>query len=123
MAKPVEYTCSCCGKVHTEWPALAYASPDSYHFLSDNDKQTIASLSEDFCIITHPKQVDRFIRCTLIQKVADHCENLQYGLWVSLSEKSFLDYSSNFHNEHHDAQYFGWLCNRLPEYEFAQSIP
>jgi hypothetical protein len=118
-----KYKCSCCDKEHEEWPALAYSSPMNYQTLSDDDKENIAELSNDFCVIHHTDQTDRFIRCTLTQKVIDHCEDLEYGLWVSLSEKSFTDYKDNFHNEGHTASYFGWLSNDLPDYEFDESIP
>jgi hypothetical protein len=117
------YTCSCCGKRHEEWPALTFISPDNYHNLPETFKNEIAEIDEDFCVINHPGQTDRFARVTLIQKVTDHCDDLHYGLWVSLSEKSFLDYSENFRNENHVTKYFGWLCNALPEYDFKESIP
>jgi hypothetical protein len=123
MTEPMKYICACCGKEQEEWPALTYISPTNYDSLSEVDKQNIGKLDEDFCVITHSDQTDRFIRCTLTQKVNDHCENLEYGLWVSLSEKSFQDYTQNFKNENHETSYFGWLSNDLPDYEFSKSIP
>ena len=123
MIAQIKYTCSCCGEEHIEFPALTFKSPENYDTLSQQDKETIAELDCDFCVITHPDQTDRFIRCTLTQKVIDHCENLEYGLWVSLSEKNFNDYSENYDNENHETKYFGWLCNNIPEYEFRESIP
>jgi hypothetical protein len=120
MGEIIKYTCSCCGKEHEEWPALAYDSPTNYHNLSATEKEEIGQLNSDFCIINHPDQVDRFIRCTLTQKVIDHCEVLEYGLWVSLSEKSFKDYSENFDKEDHEGKYFGWLSNELPDYHFSE---
>lgn len=118
-----KYICSSCGQEHEEWPALVYTSPTNYNTLSEDDKKSIGELSSDFCIIKHSDQTDRFIRCTLTLKVIDHCEDLDYGLWVSLSEKSFQDYSDNFKNENHEAKYFGWLSNDLPDYDFKESIP
>jgi hypothetical protein len=118
-----KYICKCCGKEIEEWPALGYTSPTNYDNLSEKDKANIGELTDDFCIITHPDQIDRFIRCTLTQKVNDHCEDLEYGLWVSLSEKSFNDYSENYKNGNHETSYFGWLCNNLPDYNFDKSIP
>lgn len=117
------YTCSCCGQQHTEWPALTFITPDNYNILSTVDKTSIAALDSDFCTINYPDQTDRFIRCTLTQKVVDHCEDLEYGLWVSLSEKSFNDYYENYDNENHKTSYFGWICNDIPEYEFKGYIP
>ena len=123
MADSIKYTCSCCGKVHEEWPALVYISPTNYDGLSEEEKQAMGELDTDFCVINHPDQVDKFIRCTLTQKIIDHCEDLEYGLWVSLSDKSYQDYSDNFGNENHETTYFGWLCNDLPDYDFSESIP
>jgi hypothetical protein len=123
MPEPIKYKCSCCGEDHEEWPALSYISPASYNALSDSDKKELGDLSNDFCTIRHPEQTHRFIRCTLTQKVTDHCEDLEYGLWVSLSEKSFQDYRDNYNNENHETGYFGWLSNNLPDYNFDKSIP
>ena len=72
---------------------------------------------------TMTKRIDLLDRCTLIQKVNDHCEDLNYGLWVSLSEKSYFDYESNFKKEVEEKTYFGWLCNEITEYDFSESIP
>ena len=123
MYDPIKYTCSCCGKTHEEWPALAFDSPISYNVLSEEARKEIAELNEDFCVVRHSGETDRFIRATLTQKVNDHCENLEYGLWVSLSEKSFQEYSENFGNGQLETSYFGWLSNNIPEYEFNGSIP
>lgn len=107
MINTFKYTCNCCGKELEEWPALTYTSPSNYNNLPEDDKQQIGELSSDFCIIGYESQIDRFIRCTLMQKVSDHCQDLKYGLWVSLSEKSYQDYVENYKNPEHEVQYFG----------------
>ncbi len=122
-SKPI-YTCSSCGKEHEVWPALCYNSPTAYQNLSAADQQQYGQLDADFCIITYPDQTDRFIRITYTQQVIDHCENLEYGLWVSLNETSFQDYADHFGEDDHENKYFGWLSNALPEYDFSKgSIP
>lgn len=123
MPEPIKYICSCCGREHEEWPALSFIAPDNYAALSDEEKEQSGELDADFCTISYPDQTDRFIRCTLTQKVTDHCEDMEYGLWVSLSDKSYHDYKEDFDNEDHETQYFGWLSNDLPDYEFKDSIP
>jgi hypothetical protein len=123
LKDPKKYTCSICGKEHEEWPALSFIAPTNYDVLSEQDKKNIGELSSDFCIIHHPEQTDWFIRCTLTQKVIDNCEDLDYGLWVSLSDKSFRNYSQNFRKNARPTKYFGWLCNEIPGYEFPESIP
>lgn len=119
----MKYKCTNCGQEHDEWPALTFYTPTPYHDLTEKEKTTLGEISSDFCVITNPEQTDRFIRCTLTQKVIDHCENLEYGIWVSLSEKSYQDYADNFNNDNHETQYFGWLCSRIPEYQDTMNIP
>ena len=123
MADTIKYTCNTCGQEHEEYPALAFSSPTFYNDLTEDDKKNIAELSSDFCIIKYSDQTDHFIRGTLTQKVNDHCENLDYGLWVSLSDKSFQDYSDNFNNDNYETLYFGWLSNSIPGYENTTKIP
>lgn len=118
-----KYKCTVCGKEHSEWPALAYSSPDKYAGLSEKEQNSLATIDEDFCIINYTDQTDRFIRAVMFQKVINHDVDLHYGLWVSLSEKSFKDYLDNFKNPNHETSYFGWLCNAIPEYEFEESVP
>jgi len=123
LTNKAKYKCSICNKVHEEWPALTFNSPSSYHELTENEKASIAKIESDFCTITYKDQIDRFIRVVLKQKVNDSDQDLEYGLWVSLSEMSFADYHDNFNNENHQQQYFGWLNSRIPEYENTLSIP
>lgn len=123
MEESCTYICDKCGKEHGGWPALAYTAPVFYDTPSEEEQQEIGELGNDFCIIRHEGQTDRFIRCTLTQKVANHCENLEYGLWVSLSEQSYQDYADNFNNYDHVTTYFGWLSNNVFPYEETTSIP
>ncbi|KAA1245785.1 DUF2199 domain-containing protein [Aquimarina sp. RZ0] len=118
-----KFKCSECGEVHENWPALAYKTPTPFHNLSESEKETIGRIDSDFCVIKHEDQTDRFIRVVLKQEVNDYDDILEYGLWVSLSEQSFTDYSENFSNENHETQYFGWLCSDLPDYDNSVSIP
>lgn len=121
--KSTEFKCSECGQVHSEWPALTFKSPANYDYLSEKEKAEIGKLDTDFCEIHYEDQIDRFIRVTLTQKVIDACENLEYGLWVSLSEKNYSDYKDNFNNPNHETGYFGWLCSNISEYGNTLSIP
>lgn len=90
--------------------------------MSDEDQEKVIEQSSDFCVIEHEDQTDRYIRAVLFQKVINHCDDLHYGVWVSLSEKSFKDYKENFDNEDHEAVYFGYLCNSLSGYESTLSV-
>jgi len=122
MMKLEKYTCTCCGQQHEDWPALGYSSPVFYDELPPELKEK-CELDSDFCVMSLDDQTDYFIRCTLTQKVNDHCDDLEYGVWVSLSEASFTNYSDNYNNENHEARYFGWLSSNLQGYEDTLSIP
>jgi hypothetical protein len=111
------FECSICGQVHEGFPALGFDAPYYYHELSEDEKNEIAELDTDFCVIHHPEQTDRFIRVVLNQKIIDFPETLQYGIWVSLSEESFEDYKNNYNSTDHLVTYFGYLSNQLPDYE------
>ena len=69
--KEQQFKCKECGLIHSGWPALAYSSPDNYNQLSQEEKDSIAEIDEDFCTIKHDDQIDRFIRVALIQEVIE----------------------------------------------------
>ena len=119
-----KYTCSICGLEHDQWPSIAWDAPVQYYELSEQDKEELAQLSSDFCVINNTDgSMDRFIRCVLDQEVVSACEPLNYGVWVSLSQKSFEDYSAHYHDDDYEETYFGWLCTNIPEYESTVGIP
>jgi hypothetical protein len=112
-----KYKCPNCDEVHDELPALAFKTPYHYDIHPNDKKKTIAEISSDFCVINHPEQTDRFIRTTMTIKVNDACEDLNYGIWVSLSKKSFDDYDENFKNDCDSKTYFGMICNEIRDYK------
>lgn len=118
----MSYSCSICGQAHDDMPALAFDSPHNYHVLSEEDKEAIAELTDDFCVIEHEGQTDYFIRAALFQEIADSDEMLHYGVWVSLSEKSFRDYEEHFEDDEYEATYFGYLCSQVAPYADTMSI-
>lgn len=123
VKKPLEYKCSSCDKTHANWPALGYSSPVYYSDLSADDKNGIAELSSDFCVIKNEDQTDRFIRGVLKVPVIDSCQDLEYGLWFSLSEKSFEDYKAKYYKEDNEDVYFGCISNNIEGYKSTIVIP
>jgi hypothetical protein len=115
--KPTEFRCSTCGEIHNELPVLGFKTPLPYDILTDKEKTEIAEIDDNFCVIKHSDQTDRFIRATLKMQINNACENLDYGIWVSLSEKSFNDYKAEFKNNADGKSYFGTICNEIPDYE------
>ena len=109
------YFCENCQEEHEGWPALTFKAPDFYAQLNEEEKKK-AKLSPDLCIIEREGQTDRFIRCVFHQKVNEHCQDLEYGIWVSVNKKNFNDYVVHFDDPNHKGQYFGWLSSWFPEY-------
>ena len=118
----MKYKCTKCGEEHEDFPALAFPSPAPYLGLTNAEKLTIAELSSDFCTIDYGDQTDLFVRVVLLQKLKDSCQNLEYGVWVSLSEESYQDYKENFNNPDYQAKYFGWFCSQIPGYEDTMNL-
>jgi hypothetical protein len=118
----MRYNCEKCGKIHDHWPALAFDSPYYYNILSDKDKEEIAELNDDFCVIKYETQTDFFIRVVLNQLVNDSCQDLPYGLWVTLSEKNFQEYSEYFSTGNQDKVYFGFLSNVIEGYDHTLNL-
>ena len=112
-----KFVCSKCGNEHDELPAIAFHSPDYYEFLDDDDKKNIAEITDDFCVLKYPEQTDRFIRTTLTLNIIDACEDLDYGIWVSVSEKTFDEYKAHFNNNKEGIIYFGRISNWIPNYK------
>ncbi|MDR3023404.1 DUF2199 domain-containing protein [Chryseobacterium sp.] len=117
-----KYICQCCGEKKEDWPAIAYSYPYFYSCLSEEELKN-AELSSDLCVVKEEEDTHRFIRTVLVQEVTDDCRDLDYGIWVSLSEKSFSEYVENYDNKDFEAEYFGWLSTYLPDYEFEESVP
>lgn len=115
--KEEKYVCLSCGKKHDELPALGFNTPYYYDILSDEDKEKMANISSDFCVITHPDQTDFFIRTTMTIPINDACEDLDYGVWVSVSQKTYDDYKANFKTNNPIQTYFGTICNEIRDYD------
>lgn len=45
-----------------------------------------------------------------------------WGVWVSLSQKSFERYRDTYDQPVETDEYFGWFCNRLPFYPDTVSL-
>ena len=115
------WICCACGEVHQGVFDLGCFRPDYWQGSADYQPNQVALesnhfLSEDFCVLegTH-----YFIRCVLeIPIVGYPSQRFGYGVWSSLSLKSYQQYSSIFDTGEIDSviSWFGWLSNRLQGY-------
>ncbi len=110
------YTCKQCGQTHDELPAIGFDAPHYYYTLTDEDrKKHVRKLTSDLCILAYEHQTDYFIRTVLKQKITGHDAQLDYGVWVSVSETSFNDYTGHPNAAGH--KYMGYLSTWLPDYD------
>src|SRR5262245_35105893 len=109
MAAIFAFRCSCCGKVHEGSPSFGFNAPDQYASLSDEQKERMGTLTEDFCTITHEEGTDRFIRAVLEIPIHGVEEPFLWSVWVSLSEKSFNRYKETYDAPVEGEGFFGWV--------------
>ena len=115
MSNTSTFQCSQCGEMHAGMPDLAFASPLQYFEMPEAERAQRCLLTSDTCIIDGQ---DRFIRGCLEIPILASDDLFMWGVWVSLSERSFNRYQELYESEERDLEgpYFGWLSNRLPGY-------
>jgi hypothetical protein len=79
----------------------------------------MGKISSDFCSITHEEGTDYFIRVVLEVPIHGVEEPFLWGVWVSLSEKSFTRYVETYDSPVEGDGFFGWVCNSISAYPYA----
>lgn len=110
------FKCTYCSEAHEGAPSFAFIAPDQYAGLTVEQKASMGTLADDFCTITHSAGVDRFIRCVLEIPIHGSNEPVLWGIWVSLSEKSFTRYQETYGSPVKGNGFFGWVCNQIALY-------
>ncbi len=105
------------GSEPEELPAIGFQAPYYFDVLEDEEKASMAEITDDFCVIRHPDQTDRFIRAVLHIPIKGTGETFDYGLWVSVSEKSFKAYKKSYDKDGKTQTYFGMISNEIADYE------
>jgi len=123
MAAIFAFHCSCCGELHEGSPSFAFNAPDPYAWLTDEQKQDIAHLTDDVCVIRHEDRTDHFIRAVLEIPIVGIGEPFVWGVWVSASKESFERYVQTFDKPIEGDGFFGWLSNSIHLYPSDQTRP
>jgi len=111
MAAIFAFKCTCCGEIHEGSPSIGFKAPDQYASLSEEQKALMGKLSSDFCTITDEEGTDYFIRAILDVPIHGVQEPFLWGVWVSLSKKSFDRYRDTYDQPVAGDGFFGWVCN------------
>jgi hypothetical protein len=123
MAAIFAFKCTCCGQIHEGSPSIAFKAPDHYARLTDEQKSSMGRLSDDFCVIKHNEGTDYFIRAVLEVPILAVEEPFLWGIWVSLSEKSFRRYWDTYEDPCEGDGFFGWVCNEISVYSYPSTRP
>jgi hypothetical protein len=118
-AEAYRWRCACCGEEYAGLPMdIALALPISWDDL-DADARAASQLDDDFCEVRYSSsQVDRFIRCVLALPVPGIADEFHFGVWVSVSERSWNIYRSGFDSGVYGEEgCFGYLMHEIPDYE------
>ncbi len=114
----VKFRCKTCSREH-DLSEISFGAdaPLQWNLLSDAERAR-SELGSDQCVIDSSEGRHFFVRACLEIPIRQTSQCFTWGVWVSLSETSFLDMS-----EHWEAParvergpYFGWLCTQVPEY-------
>ena len=123
MAAIFAFKCRSCGEVHEGSPSFAFKMPDPYASLSAEDRASRATLDSDTCTITHEGGMDRFIRTVLEVPIHGQEDPFLWGVWVSVSEKSFKRYLDTLDEPVAGDGFFGWVCNQSAIYPAENPRP
>lgn len=108
--------CSCCAEEHRGIPTFGATAPLFYYSIPKSDRDERCSLGSDDCVVD---QEHFFIRGCIEIPVHGHEEPFIWGVWVSVSNESFLDWLRLYDVEERSTQggpYFGWLDAWLEPY-------
>lgn len=109
------YQCTACDEVHEGIPSYAAMAPLSYEQIPESERAERAVLGSDDCMID---DATYFVRCCIDIPVEGEAQPFIWGVWVSLSKASFMEWGSSFELKQraHVGPFFGWLNTDLMLY-------
>jgi hypothetical protein len=121
MAGRIVFRCPKCEKVHEGLPAIVFDAPAHYYSLPKEEREARAVLTSDTCVVDGNSH---YVRGVLEVPIIGQTEGLEWGVWGSLSEKSFERYNASFHDLDQSklGPLFSWFASQLPSYSFAESL-
>jgi hypothetical protein len=114
----MEFTCRTCGKRHDAREISFGADAPVQWDLISNEERAKSELGGEQCVIEADGQTHFFVRACLQVPIIEAARAFTWGVWVSLSKKSFLEMSDHWEDPSRTSlgPYFGWLCTTIPEY-------
>ena len=116
------YKCSCCGEFHEGLP-LDYGAkfPQYYLEIPPEERSERVYVTDDVCVVD---EEFFFIRGCVEIPVLDSDEVFIWGVWCSLSEKSFGRVTELWDVEDVESEppFFGWLNTSLPKTIYSETL-
>ena len=121
MIASLEYGCRTCGQSHRGLPAWHFAAPVQALAVPRPERAKRVELTEDDCVIDAR---EFYVKGLLEIPVHGVQEPFVWGVWLSLSEESYLRFAESFDDPKRSAgeSFFGWLCNSVPDYPETQLL-
>lgn len=114
----MKFTCSNCREEH-DLDELSFGAeaPQQWGDLTKEDLAR-SELTSDQCIMELEDERHFFVRACLDLPIRGTERQFTWGVWVSLSEKSFAEMSAHWTDPRRveTGPYFGWLCTNIPVY-------
>lgn len=114
--KETKFKCLCCGQVYDK-ALFTFGSdfPSYYYTIPENEIEERMEYEKSICIIDE----HFFHRVRLSIPIINHDENLNFDIWVTISEENFIKRNENWNNEDRVQfePYFGYIQNEIFGYE------
>jgi len=121
MAAIFSFRCSKCGELHEGSPSFSFDAPAPFLEQSEAIRNN-GNLGTDLCEYEDGDGEHYFIRACLEIPIHGVDEPFLWGVWVSVSEKSFVHYAETYDAPDPTDRFFGWFCNHLPCYEDTYAL-
>jgi len=117
----LEFECRTCGEIHRGLPAWHFDAPIQVLAIPPAERATRVELREDECVID---EKEFYVKGLLEIPIEGSPDPFVWGVWLSVSAESYRRFATLFDDTRRaaDEQFFGWLCNDLPNYPKTQLL-
>lgn len=115
------FKCSRCDEWHEGMPSFGADAPLYYYDVPEGERFERCELTSDTCVVDDEHF---FVRGCIEIPVHGENEPFVWGVWVSLSENNFEEFTNLFGVPARDdhGPYFGWLSAYLKTYPDAENL-
>jgi len=116
-----KFKCASCDEWHEGMPSFGANAPLYFYSIPADEREQRCELTTDTCIVD---EEFFFVRGVLNIPVDGTDEPFSWGVWVSLSRASFLDYMKHYEAPDRASlgPYFGWLSAEFLVYPDSENL-